>query len=109
MYDSYEHSSYWEILKDRPLGLDIDFVRAEKSTFRWSGPEQEIIEGYNCGVYTLLEAGHWVHHDNLDGLIDILRDSINMHDATMPLTSKTIDEMMTREYDNYSAAGRMPS
>eukprot|EP00193_Tetraselmis_chui_P005113 CAMPEP_0177761676 /NCGR_PEP_ID=MMETSP0491_2-20121128/5934_1 /TAXON_ID=63592 /ORGANISM="Tetraselmis chuii, Strain PLY429" /LENGTH=405 /DNA_ID=CAMNT_0019277671 /DNA_START=157 /DNA_END=1372 /DNA_ORIENTATION=+ len=81
MYDSYEATDLWPIITDRPTGLDIDFVRAEKSTFRWAGSEQEVLEGHNCGVYTLLDAGHWVHHDNLDGLIDILRDTMVSHDA----------------------------
>uniref|UniRef100_A0A061SE42 AB hydrolase-1 domain-containing protein n=1 Tax=Tetraselmis sp. GSL018 TaxID=582737 RepID=A0A061SE42_9CHLO len=80
MYESYEQTNLWPIIMERPAGLDIDFVRAEKSTFRWAGPEQEVLESYNCGVYTLLDAGHWVHHDNLNGLVDILRDSIVTHD-----------------------------
>ena len=92
MYDSYETSTHWEIIKQRPSGLDIDFVRAEKSTFRWAGPEQEIIEGYNCGVYTLLHAGHWVHHDNLDGLMDILKDSLVMHDTWSTMAQVSMDE-----------------
>jgi len=91
MYNSYEASNYWKILMERPAGLDIDFVRAEKSTFRWAGPEQAVIESYNCGVYTLLDAGHWVHHDNLDGLIDILRDSMVYHDDSASMSSRSFD------------------
>mmetsp|Transcript_48377 Transcript_48377/g.122134 ORF Transcript_48377/g.122134 Transcript_48377/m.122134 type:complete len:401 (+) Transcript_48377:213-1415(+) len=91
MYDSYEESDLWPIITNRPAGLDIDFVRAEKSTFRWAGPEQKVIENHNCGVYTLLDAGHWVHHDNLDGLIDILRDTMVTHDHMMVYARHSMD------------------
>lgn len=37
MYDSYEAACLWNLLREPPQGLSLDFVRAERSTFRWQG------------------------------------------------------------------------
>jgi hypothetical protein len=35
MYASYEASSLWPLLQQPPQGLKVDFVKAERSNFRW--------------------------------------------------------------------------
>lgn len=54
-------------------GLKIDFVRAERSSFRWGGEDEELIKHHGHRVHLLRDSGHWVHTDNLEGLVQILK------------------------------------
>lgn len=72
MYRSYETSTLWPMLHAPPEGLLVDFVRAEHSTFRWEGPEQDLIQQLGHRVHMLPHAGHWVHTDNPVGLFDLM-------------------------------------
>ena len=58
-------------------GLSIDFVKAERSTFRWAGADHHRIERNGANVHLLEDAGHWVHSDNPDGLVQIMQASFN--------------------------------
>lgn len=64
MYNSYEISSLWGLLEAPPQGLAVDFVRAERSSFRWEGGIADNIQELGHRVHTLKDAGHWVHTDN---------------------------------------------
>ena len=84
---SYRETCYWPLLESPPMGTDIGIVRAEKSD-RWY-PEilsqlEEIAQANNTPrsnvgtiSYHILEnAGHWLHVDNPNGLIEILAPSL---------------------------------
>jgi len=75
MYDSYENADLWNVIERPPQGLSIDFVRAERSTFRWAGADHHRIERNGAQVHLLEDAGHWVHTDNPEGLLRIMKSS----------------------------------
>ena len=77
MYQSYEAEDLWSVVEYPPEGLSIDFVRAERSTFRWGGGDHRRIESSGGGVHVLEDAGHWVHSDNPEGLVEIMRPSFS--------------------------------
>ena len=60
MYKSYEATDLWPLVEEPPLGARIDFVRAERSAFRWSGPDEQRIQAAGAGVHLLRDSGHWV-------------------------------------------------
>jgi hypothetical protein len=64
MYESYEESNMWDLLRQPPQGLSVDFVRAERSSFRWEGGVVDGIEALGHRVHLLRDAGHVVHQDN---------------------------------------------
>ena len=55
-------------------GIEVNFVKAEQSVFRWGGDDEALIRSYGHRVLPLA-AGHWVHTDNPDGLLDLLLPS----------------------------------
>jgi hypothetical protein len=65
----------WPMLASPADGVRYSFVKAEHSTFRWGGSDEERIRAYGHPVHTLPSSGHWVHTDNPDGLFDILAPS----------------------------------
>ncbi len=75
MYDSYEADSLWPFLEAPPPGVEVNFVRAARSEYRWAGGDADRIRGLGHGVHDLPGAGHWVHAENPDGLFDILAPS----------------------------------
>ena len=76
MYASYEATDLWPLVESPPEGALIDFVRAERSAFRWSGPDQERILAAGARVHLLPNASHWVHIDAPEGLAEILGPSL---------------------------------
>ena len=72
MYADYEATDLWNVVEAPPQGLDLNFIRAERSTFRWAGNEQVRIISEGSRVHLLRKAGHWVHSDNPSGLADIM-------------------------------------
>lgn len=80
MYESYENKSHWELLEQPPQGLSVHFVRAEHSSFRWSGGTAERIKALGHAVHLLRDAGHWVHTDNPRGLLDIMGMAFGQRD-----------------------------
>jgi len=77
MYESYESSDLWNVIERPPQGLSIDFVKAERSTFRWAGADHHRIERHGASVHVLEDAGHWVHTDNPEGLLRIMQASFS--------------------------------
>jgi len=77
MYESYKSSDLWSVVEYPPQGLSIDFVKAERSTFRWAGADHHRIESTGASVHVLKNAGHWVHSDNPDGLLRIMQSSFS--------------------------------
>ena len=75
MYRSYESTCLWPFLQNPADGITVSFVRAERSNFRWSGTDQDLIRAYGHDVHMLRDSGHWVHTDNPNGLFDILAPS----------------------------------
>ncbi|GAX86583.1 hypothetical protein CEUSTIGMA_g13991.t1 [Chlamydomonas eustigma] len=75
LYRSYEATNLYPLLESPPLGLRLDFVKAEHSSFRWSGGDEEKIMQYGHRVHLLPGAGHWVHTDNPTQLYNILAPS----------------------------------
>jgi len=76
MYASYEATDLWPLVESPPQGALIDFVRAERSAFRWQEADVERITAAGARVHLLQDSGHWVHIDNPTGLTDILTPSL---------------------------------
>ncbi|KAI8107501.1 hypothetical protein M9435_002529 [Picochlorum sp. BPE23] len=72
MFRSYATTNLWPLLEHPADGIEVSFVRAERSSFRWSGEDQDLIQAYGHRVHLLRNSGHWVHADNPDGLFDII-------------------------------------
>ena len=51
------------------------FVKAEHSSFRWGGDDEEGIRACGHQVHLLRDAAHWVHTDNPEGLLRVLAPS----------------------------------
>ncbi|KAG2489137.1 hypothetical protein HYH03_012363 [Edaphochlamys debaryana] len=75
MYSSYETTELWGLLQSPPPGLSVDFVKAERSTFRWGGADEARIAAAGHAVHLLPRSGHWVHTDNPLGLFELLAPS----------------------------------
>ena len=75
MYQSYEATDLWPMLETQPVGLSVDFVRAERSAFVWADEDVGRIGAYGGRVHYLANSSHWVHIDNPDGLLEILAPS----------------------------------
>ena len=56
-------------------GIEVSFVRAEHSSFRWGGDDESAIQACGHQVHLLLNAAHWVHTDNPEGLMRLLAPS----------------------------------
>lgn len=72
MYLSYEVTNLWPLLANTPQGVQVDFVKAANSNFRWAGSDEDLIRAYGHEVHVLPDAGHWVHTDNPNGLFSIM-------------------------------------
>jgi len=75
MYADYEAHTLWPFLKAPAKGVDVSFVRAARSEYRWAGGDADHIASLGHAVHMLPGAGHWVHAENPDGLFDILAPS----------------------------------
>jgi len=80
MYQSYEATDLWPMLETQPRGLEVDFVRAERSAFTWTDADIARIGSYGGRVHYLANSSHWVHIDNPEGLLDILAPSFGVLD-----------------------------
>ena len=80
MYKSYEATDLWPMLEAQPRGLQVDFVRAERSAFVWTEEDIARIGSYGARVHYLEKSSHWVHIDNPDGLLDILAPSFGVYE-----------------------------
>ena len=75
LYASYEGTNLWPMLESQPRGLSVGFVRAEHSAFLWEDEVVGRIRELGSEVHLLPGSSHWVHTDNPDGLLDIMRPS----------------------------------
>ena len=73
LYDSYQKTDSWHAIEDEASGIYI--VKAENST-RWSTACVERLKNSSANFQVLANAGHWVHTDNPNGLLEILATSI---------------------------------
>jgi pimeloyl-ACP methyl ester carboxylesterase len=87
MYESYEVKSHWPLLEAPPKGLRVNFVRAERSSFRWLGHDEARIKQLGHEVHLLEDSGHWVHTDNPGGLLDIMRMAFGHRDDVRSITA----------------------
>lgn len=88
MYQSYQESSYWDLVQQPPKGTALHIVRAEKSD-RWTRETMAQLQkaehaaavhassgnGGRLHTHVLSNAGHWVHVDNPQGLTDMMLPS----------------------------------
>ena len=79
MYESYVSTDLWPLLTAPAEGIKLSFVKAENSTFRWGGVDEDRIRALGHEVHLLRNSGHWVHTDNPDGLFDIFASSFGGH------------------------------
>ena len=75
MYSSYEMTNLWPMLETQPKGLEVDFIRAERSAFVWA--EEDVNRLLNTGarIHFLENSSHWVHIDNPNSLLQIMKPS----------------------------------
>ena len=73
LYDSYQKTDSWHAIEDEASGIYV--VKAENST-RWSTACVERLKKSPANFQVLANAGHWVHTDNPNGLLEILATSI---------------------------------
>ena len=78
LYQSYEETDLYPILEQPPLGVRIDFVRAEKSSFRWGGEDEARIMACGHRVHLLRNSGHWVR-----GITEITLQSYDFLDSRL--------------------------
>lgn len=88
LYRSYEEDDLYPLLENPPLGLKLDFVKAEHSSFRWGGDDEDRIKSLGHHVHVLPRSGHWVHTDNPNGLLSILEISFQDLSARLAAASK---------------------
>ncbi|KAG2422981.1 hypothetical protein HXX76_015652 [Chlamydomonas incerta] len=77
LYRSYLDTQLWDIIERPPQGLQLDFVKAERSAYSWRGAE-DTIRGSGHNVHLLPNSGHWVSTDNPDGLYELLAASLHL-------------------------------
>ena len=88
MYKSYEATDLWPMLETPPAGLEVDFVRAERSAFVWADGDVARMTDTGARVHFLRDASHWVHIDNPEGLLEILAPSFGAMDRTQQPAQK---------------------
>lgn len=86
LYESYEDTCLWDLLRSPPQGLHVDFVRATKSNFRWGGGIEDKITCLGHGVHPV-DAGHWVATDNPAGLFEAMAPTFGKMDLHMQRSS----------------------
>ncbi|KAG2426719.1 hypothetical protein HYH02_014759 [Chlamydomonas schloesseri] len=77
LYRSYLDTQLWDVIERPPQGLQLDFVKAERSAYSWRGDE-DAIRGAGHNVHLLPNSGHWVSTDNPDGLYELLAASLHL-------------------------------
>jgi pimeloyl-ACP methyl ester carboxylesterase len=73
LYDSYQKTDSWHAIEDEASCIYV--VKAENSS-RWSPSCVERLKSSSANFQVLPNAGHWVHTDNPNGLLEILATSI---------------------------------
>ncbi|KAK9792999.1 hypothetical protein WJX73_005778 [Symbiochloris irregularis] len=76
LYQSYQSTDLWGFLGSPAKGIEVHFVKAERSAFKWAGSDEARIRSYGHSVHVLKNSGHWVHMDNPNGLHAIIVPSL---------------------------------
>lgn len=71
LFESYVSTDAWDALEDPPQGSRVDVVRAEHSMRQWE-PHEARMQAAKAHAHVLPNAGHWLHVDNPQGLVDLL-------------------------------------
>jgi len=74
MIADYFRLDLWDTLEVPIMDLDIHLVRAARSE-RWDDAMAARAEGSFATLHTLPDAGHWLHVDNPDGLLELMLPS----------------------------------
>ncbi len=75
MLRAYADTDLWPWLASPVRRARVDVVRAARSE-RWSDEELARFEQPGLTLHLLPDAGHWVHVDNPDGLLALLRGNL---------------------------------
>lgn len=79
MLESYFETDFWPFLSNTPAGLTVRLVRAERSD-RWRAADlarlEQVQGSGRVRLSVLANAGHWLHVDNPEGLMDLLVDGL---------------------------------
>lgn len=86
MFHSYKQQDYWSLLEHPPPGVEVHIVRAADSD-RWSKRELSQLDALQkksrkspdegcVRVHVLPNAGHWLHVENPDGLLELISPSL---------------------------------
>ena len=70
MLNDYRQLDVWSVIEDANRGIDVHCLLAGQSTW-WQGAVQERLESaQRVGLHILPEAGHWVHIDDPEGMLN---------------------------------------
>ncbi len=76
LLNDYRQDSLWSFLEDPDRRVTVNFLLAGRTTW-WRGPVQDRLMALDRSfVHELSEAGHWVHIDDPDGLVQALSTSL---------------------------------
>lgn len=76
MLEDYFEQDLWNVLEEPNLSMDANMVRASKSD-RWDQMSIQRLEALpERSTYYVLDAGHWLHVDNPEGLLSILEENL---------------------------------
>jgi hypothetical protein len=105
LYHSYKHTDFWPLLENPPAETDFHFVRYFFSKFgpssqffralkntAWTDTVIEQFQSLPTFVHNVgesresvkgriflheVDAGHWLHVENFNGLVDVMRPSLS--------------------------------
>jgi esterase len=76
LLEDYQKQSLWPFLEDLDRRVNVHFLLAGKSAW-WRGPVEERLMALDRSfVHVLADAGHWVHMDDPDGLIEAISSAL---------------------------------
>ncbi len=80
MMASYFALDFWPLLRDPPIGVQIDFIRAQDSD-RWTPQilqQFSQLDASRVRLHTLADAGHWLHVDQPDALARMIAENLRI-------------------------------
>jgi esterase len=76
MLEDYFEQDLWSVLEEPDLPMNVKIIRASKSD-RWDQVSIQRLEALpERSKYYVLDAGHWLHVDNPEGLLSILEEDL---------------------------------
>ena len=76
LYEDYERTDTWDVVRSPPQGVGVSFVRADGSEYKWANGAQQQLQAAGVAVHLLSNADHNVHISNPGGLEEILAPSM---------------------------------